>query len=105
MEAAQARLSLHLLKYHIVGNHVPRLNYVPDSWILIFVSIVVYSSVAKPYVSLMNKILASSQILHRIPMKVICVENWFPCSISCIFWLIVFQLCIELIFGRSGLGF
>ena len=28
MEAAQARLSLHLSKYHIFGNHVSRLNYI-----------------------------------------------------------------------------
>ena len=27
MEAAQARLNLHLLKCHIVGNHMSRLNY------------------------------------------------------------------------------
>ena len=27
-EAAQARLSLHLSKCHIVGNHMSRLNYV-----------------------------------------------------------------------------
>ena len=26
-EAAQAPLSLHLSKCHIVGNHMPRLNY------------------------------------------------------------------------------
>ena len=26
-EAAQARLNLHMSKYHIVGNHVSRLNY------------------------------------------------------------------------------
>ena len=26
-EAAQARLSLHISKYHIVGNHMSRLNY------------------------------------------------------------------------------
>ena len=26
-EAAPARLSLHLSKFHIVGNHQPRLNY------------------------------------------------------------------------------
>ena len=28
MEAAQARLSLHLSKCHIVGNHMSRLNYI-----------------------------------------------------------------------------
>ena len=27
-EAPQAGLSLHLSKYHIVGNHMSRLNYV-----------------------------------------------------------------------------
>ena len=32
------------------------------------------------------------------------VENWFRCSISHIFWPIVFQLCIGVdIFKRSGL--
>ena len=28
MEAAQARLSLHLSKCHIVGNHMSRLNFI-----------------------------------------------------------------------------
>ena len=34
-EAAEARLSLHLSKYHIVGNHMSRLNYIislPDNF-------------------------------------------------------------------------
>ena len=30
-----------------------------------------------------------TELLHLIP-----VENWFQCSISHIFWPIVFQLCI-----------
>ena len=32
-KAAQAHLSLHLSKYHIVGNHMTRLNYSHTVWV------------------------------------------------------------------------